>query len=442
MTLCTNKDVQSEFGLPNFRTLSPADKSHIWLASCDIAALAIFVWQAISEHLGGPTGYGIANDPGSAVRLWIATTLRQSCLLVVAGLTLAHVRLGQPVALGAKHWMLWCPTLLLTITSTVLAGVLASSGVQSFFWGLLGYSASMAVMSSIAFGCLIGTLVIIRRNLATLNDMRDLWPQAAVTEEKPRHQSFATDDINALKDGSSWITSRPSSRAESISAFSFSTHHTQHSRMPSNASSRSPVHPNITSHTSIPAKSPFWFGNGTPLNGRVSPIPPVPPLPAPYRPRNSTYNAHDDPDPFHRVDPRIRMGSQSSWLSESTGWQNEPSLSHWSFSTANHSTHHSYGSPSPYPSSPVSHQQLLTAELPPTSTAVSRPPTPATVLGGYGYAPDASKAETSGVSQPVKPDNEVDVSTCRAIGWLITVWLPMVSEQLHRSTSPISNDHM
>lgn len=418
----------SEFGLPNYKTLSPADKSHIWLASCDIFALAIFVWQVASEYVGGPTGFGTINDPGSAVRLWIATTLRQSCLLIVSGLTLVHVRMGQPVEFGPKHWMLWCPTLFLTVTSTALAGVLAGAGVESFFWGLLGYSASVAVISSVAFGCLVGTLVIIRRNLATLNDMRDPWPPVPAVE-KPR-PSFATEDVNALKDGSSWITSRASSRCESISAFSFSTHHTHHSRMPSNASSRVHVHPNVGSNPSIPVKSSFWFGPATSANGhgRESPIPPVPPLPAPYRPSENTYNVNDDPDPFHRVDPRIRMGSQSSWLTENPGWQYEASMSQWSFPA---SPRPSSGPPSPSPSTPNPDSRLdcLTTHLLPTSTAMSRPNTPSVigveVLGGYGYAPDASKAEASGVGSSITSNGEVDVSVYRAVGWLITVWFPM-----------------
>lgn len=323
--------------------------------------------------------------------------------------------------------MLWAPTLLLAVTSTALAGILAGAGVESFFWGLLGYSASIAVMSSVAFACLIGTLVIIRRNLAALNDMRDPWPPASV-EEKPR-PSFATEEVNMLKDGSSWITSRASSRCESISAFSFSTHHTHthHSRAPSNASSRLQVHPNVASYPSIPAKSSFWFGPATPAggHGRESPVPPVPPLPAPYR--SSTYNVGEDPDPFRRVDPRIRMGSQSSWLSENPGWQYEPTLSGWSFPRSASS----HGNSSPHPSTPDLHTEFLHTELL-ASTAVSRPLTPAMVstdvLGGYGYAPDAAQAETSGGALSAASGAEVDVSMYRAVGWLITIWVPLVSE--------------
>lgn len=252
------------------------------------------------ENFGSPSGYQVVDDPLSAVRLWLATTLRQSCLLIVAALTLAHVRMGHPVSFGSKQWMLWAPALLLIVTSTTLAGVLAGSGVESFYWGLVGYSGSVAVLSSVSFACLIGTLVIIKRNLAALNDIRDPWP-APAQEEKPR-PSFASEDVEMLKDGSSWITSRASSRHDSVSAWSFNTHRTGHSRMPSNASSRLNVNPAIGSHSSIPPKSSFWFN---PATGRESPVPPVPPLPAPYRPSSpASYNVHDDPDPFRRHDPR------------------------------------------------------------------------------------------------------------------------------------------
>ncbi|KAI0700590.1 hypothetical protein BC835DRAFT_1266204 [Cytidiella melzeri] len=407
----------SEFGLPNFKTLSPADKSHLWLASLDLIALIIFSWQALNEYFGGVAGFDVASDPASAVRLWIATTLRQTCLLVVAALTLLHVRMGHSVSFGRFHWMLWVPTVLFMGTSTALAGILAVTGVESFFWGLLGYSTFVAVLSSVAFACLIGTLVIIRRNLTALHDMREPWPPTRADSEKPR-ASFETADVDALKDGSSWITSHASSRHESISAFSFSTHHT-HSRMHSNASSRIHVNAAMASNPSIPATSSFWFNAATPGTGRMSPVPPVPPLPAPYRPSTAqSYNVDNDPDPFRGPDPRPRMGSQSSWLTEPSAYQ--PTLSAWSFPASAPS--------SPYLSTPDLHSGLLpTTDMLP-STAVSRlTPAMATtdVLGGYGYAGEASRAE-SGAAVYALPGSEVDISVYRAIGWLITIWLPMV----------------
>ncbi|KAI9000773.1 hypothetical protein BD414DRAFT_532602 [Trametes punicea] len=403
----------SEFGLPNYRSISPADKSHIWLAACDLLALAIFTWQAVNEYLGGPADYAIAHDPASAVRLWFALTLRQTCLFIVSGLTLLHVRMGRPVSFGGKHWMLWAPTLVLVVTSTALAGVFAATSVTSLFVGLAAYSTTIAVFSSVGFGCLVGTLVIIKRNLAALNDIRSPWPPAKEIEEKPR-PSFATEEIDALKDGSSWITSRASSRCDSISAWSFTTHHTHHSRAASNASARMLPNPVTASYPSLAPKSSFWFNPATPFGSRES-VPPVPPLPAPYRP-TSTTSAHinDDPDPFQRQAPR--MGSQSSWLTEPSTYQ--PTLSNWSFPTTQ--------PPSPPPSA-ATLPALGTDMLP--STAVSRPLTPAmastAVLGGYGYVPENGQAEKGLNSFSSQSSGDLDMTMYRTIGWLLMIWVPL-----------------
>ncbi|KAL4243877.1 hypothetical protein ABKN59_010850 [Abortiporus biennis] len=423
----------SEFGLPNFKSLSPADKSHIWLALCDIIALGFLVWQAVSEYFGGVSGFAIASDPLSAVRVWLALTLRQSCLLIVASLTLLHVRLGRPVSFGNYHWMLWSPTVLLLITSTTLAGVLAGTNVPTFFYGLLGFSTSVAVISTIAFGCLIGTLVIIKRNLAALNDIRDPWPPAHDLTEKPR-PSFGTEDVEALKDGSSWITSRASSRRDSISAFSFSTHHS-HSQVPSNASVNMIQHPSaMASNPSIPPKSSFWFNPATPYNGRAtSPVPPVPPLPSPYRSHGTGSGTlggelTTDPDPFRR-DPRPRMGSQSSWLTESSS--ERTTISAWSFPTTR-----AEQSPA-FPSTP----NLQTTLLPSTS----RPTTPAMmgsaeVLGGYGYAPEVALQDKGLNGVTGVPAGDLDVSVYRTAGWLVSIWVPLALALPYLST--VASSHV
>ena len=370
----------------------------------------------MNEFLGGPAGYSIVNDPAGAVRLWFAMTLRQTCLLIISGLTLLHVRMGRSVSFGGKHWMLWVPTLILVATSTALAGVLAATNVHTLFVGMVAYSSVVAVLSTIAFGCLIGTLVIIKRNLAALDEIRDPWPPAkgeVQVEEKPR-PSFATEDVDALKDGSSWITSRASSRCESVSAFSFSTHHT-HSRAPSNASARMLPHPATASYPSVAPKSSYWFNPATPFGSRES-VPPVPPLPAPYRPKSTTSaQINDDPDPFKKQAPR--NGSQSSWLTEPSQYQ--PTLSNWSFPT----TH----PPSPPPTA-ASLPALGTDLLP--STAVSRPITPAMasteVLGGYGFNPEAAQAEKGFNSFSSTASRDLDMSIFRTSGWLLMIWVPQV----------------
>ena len=407
--------MQKEFGLPNFKSLSQPDKAHVWLAVCDILALAIFIWEVFEEYVGNPSDIDISNNVASSVRLWMALTLRQTCLLVVAGITLLHVRLGKPVSFGSKHWVIWAPTLVVIVSSTAIAGIMAGVGFDSLFYGILGFSSAVAVLSTVAFGCLIGTLITIRRNLNATNGQRDPWPP--VVEEKQPRPSFATEDIDALKDGSSWLTSYAGSRRNSISAFSFSTTHTGLTH--GSTRGQNPV---TGSYPSIPAKSSFWFGAMT-AGGRQSPIPPVPPIPSPYRPSSPASSLHDDPDPFRATPAVPRMGSQSSWLSEPS---TAPStMTAWSFPTTLAAT------PLPTSSSTLDVRADLLQ-----SHERSRPVTPAMsnaqVLGGYGYSPtpvSLGMVEKGLSAFTAAPAKNIDVSIYRLLGWLVLVWTPLVGSR-------------
>ncbi|KAJ7771156.1 hypothetical protein DFH07DRAFT_879744 [Mycena maculata] len=405
----------AEFGLPNFRSLSPADKSHIWLAGLDILALALFIWQTINEYTGGASGSATALDPASSLRLWLATTLRQTCLLIVAGLTLLHVRMGRSVSFGAKHWMLWTPTFLLVATSTGIAVVLSGAQVPSLFIGLVSYTTTIALLSSVAFCCLIGTLLAIKRNLAVIQDEAEPWPPVRMMEQQPR-PSFATEEIDAIRDGASWITSNASnasSRHNSVSAWSFSTHAPSAHGHGGRAQG---------SHPSVPAKSSFWFSSSTPPDA-----PPVPPLPSPFTGLISpTAQSLSDPDPFRRSvpldTPRQRLESQTSWLTSTNG--SHKTVSAWSYPT----THRQDDQQSSHNDS----SNNLNAELlPSTNTAVTRPNTPAMadakVLGGYGFTPVSmnTDAEKSLAALAAAPGATIDISVYRAIGWLITIWVPL-----------------
>ncbi|EIN10998.1 hypothetical protein PUNSTDRAFT_119820 [Punctularia strigosozonata HHB-11173 SS5] len=430
----------SEFGLPNFRSLTPADKSHIWLATCDLAALVLFVWQAIDETTGGPQDFAAATDAGSAARLWLAITLRPTCLLVVSALTLLHVRLGRPVSFGWKHWILWAPLIIMVATGAGVATTLAAIDKSSLFVGLAAYSTAVAVLSSACFVSLIATLVMIKRNLTRSDGPTDQWPPMRQVEEKPR-PSFATEDVDGLRDGSSWITSNASSRRDSISAFSFSTHHSVRPPTPTSMRIKRAM---AASQPSVAPKSSFWFGPATPgtapSGAREASVPPVPPLPSPYGPTPISPTGmaiNDDVDPFRREETpippehhhhqRLRMGSQTSWLTSNSG-NSEATLSAWSFPT----THATHAGANEYaavrPNTPVPSTPYAT-ELPPTSTAVSRPITPALssaqVLGGYGYAPEAARAEKGVGSIATVPSGDLDVSVYRTVGWLVTIWVPL-----------------
>lgn len=377
--------------------------------------MALFVWQAVQESLGGPSGFAESQDAASAVRLWLAMTIRQACLLVITVITLLHVRMGRSVSLGKLHWIIWAPTLLIGVTSTAVAGVLAGTGVTTFFTGLVGYSTGVAVVTSVSLAWLIITLVIIKRNLAALNEPADSWPPVREVEEKPR-PSFATEDIDAIRDGSSWVTSNASSRHDSISNWSFSTH-TNHMSRPGSMRGN----PALASHPSIPAKSSFWFNSSTPVGPYNGGIPPVPPLPSPYRARPSSVTSTlmgNDADPFRRDTPSPHSGlpyaaSQGSWLTSPTASQ--ATLSQWSYPTTR----------------PDASAHDLNADLLPIAQR-SRPGTPAManaqVLGGYGagYAPGSTEAEKGLASFAVTNGTDIDVSLWRSFGWMLIVWAPFV----------------
>ncbi|KAG2013164.1 hypothetical protein CC2G_010100 [Coprinopsis cinerea AmutBmut pab1-1] len=391
----------AEFGLPTFRSLSPADKGHLWLAGFDLFAVFIFVWHVTAEATSGPSGAAIAQDPLATVRLWFIMTARQGCLLIIAALTLLHVRMGRSFSFGKKHWMLWAPVVLLAVTSTALAGVLSGAGVNGLFPGLTAYTGTFAVLTTISFACLFITLFTIKKNLAALNEDQDTWPP--VTEGKSR-PSFATEDIDAMRDGASWITSTAGSRRNSMSAWSFSTHHTA-------VASTHGGRPSSRNQGSVPAKSSFWFSS---VNNDDF-IPPVPPLPSQFGPPSPSAASLHDSDPFRRElpplpdYPRGRLGSQNSWLTSTDGTRT--TLPTWDF-TPTHSVYEA--------SIHASSQQDL-------QTAVSRPHTPALatakVLGGYGYAPDTS-TEKGLASLAAPAGTEIHLTLRPVIGWFISVWVP------------------
>ena len=122
----------------------------------------------------------------------------------MGGAILVFVRLGKPVSFGKVHWIIWGPTAIAAFASALLAGIMAGIGVNSLFIGTVSLTTALAVFSTAVFSCLIGTLVVIRRNLAAAAEPKEPWPP--LQEKQPR-PSFATEDIDALKDGSSWITS-------------------------------------------------------------------------------------------------------------------------------------------------------------------------------------------------------------------------------------------
>lgn len=375
------------------------------------------MWQVVDDATSADplAGLSLATNPAAAIRLWIIMTIRQTCLLMVAFLALLHVRMAHPVSFGGTQWMLWAPTTLLLLTSTAVAGILSGSGLDTLFYGITVYSFFIAVFTTIALVFLVRTLFSIKKNLTAFNEPTDSWPSVRQIEDKPR-PSFATEDIDAIKDGASWITSEPGSRRQSISGWSFSTHHTA-----ATANGR----PQTATYPSVPAKSSFWFGSTTP--GDIQ-VPPVPPLPSPYGTGSGalTPEGLPDPDPFRRDVPnpknqlKGRLGSQSSWLTSSDG--SHTTLTAWSFPTAS------------VPNASIADFQSAkdsVRNLQITLHGDSRPVTPALssaqVLGGYGYAPGNTEAE-KGMSSLATVDSTLTELSLRPVfAWSVTIWLPLVS---------------
>jgi len=379
------------------------------------------MWQVVDDATSADplTGLTLATNPAAAIRLWIIMTIRQTCLLMVAFLALLHIRMAHPVSFGGTQWMLWAPTALLVLTSTAVAGILSGSGLDTLFYGLTAYLSSIAVFTTIALACLVKTLFSIKKNLIALNEPTDTWSSVHQIEDRPR-PSLATEDIDAIKDGASWITSEPASRRQSISAWSFSTHHT---------AATTNGRPQSAHHPSVPAKSSFWFGSAT--AGDIQ-VPPVPPLPSPYGFGTLTPEDLPDPDPFRREAPsrnkqlKARLGSQCSWLTSSDG-SHDGSLAAWSFPAT-------LGASAPNASIHDFHSAKGSVQdLQITLHGDSRPATPtlssAQVLGGYGYAPGNTEAE-KGMSSSASVDSTlVEISLRPAFAWSVTIWLPLVSRQ-------------
>lgn len=294
-----------------------------------------------------------------------------------------------------------------------MAVVLADIGIGSLWAGLAAYTTAIGVSTSISLGCLIGTLLLIRHNVnvaaqAELDD-QDSWPPM---KEKTIRRSIATEDLEALKEGSSWITSHrsSSSRQNSISAFSFSTaHHPTHGT----------TNPATGSVPSILPKSSYWFGTATPGSAALisqESIPPVPRVPSPYRPRTPPLDdLHDSADPFHRSPSREAKSSANSWLSSPS--VSQEMMTEWSFPTTR-------------PASPNANEQELAARNASSPTVydpidsapavADRSLSRSQVLGGY-----APQGNMVGLSP--KASKDVDISVFRCVVWALSIWLPLVS---------------
>lgn len=203
------------------------------------------------------------------------------------------------------------PTVLLVIFFTAMARVLSRSGVHSLFAGILVYSLVSVLISTSAFIGIVTTLGNIKKNTGARNEARN--QKLSLSAQK--RPLFITGDVEAFREGSSWISSKygHGERRSSISGWSFSTRNSQN-------------------RTSSKLGHLRHASSCNPSNTAVdSETPPVPPL----RVSRAQVERMDpnDSDPFRREPNQIlihgRHGSQSSWLTSTN--RSHKTISSWSY---------------------------------------------------------------------------------------------------------------
>ena len=337
----------------------------------------------------------MASDVGSASRLWLALTLRQTCFVIISTLILMHLRLRKSVSFGFAHWSLWVPFAFLATISTIAAGIVAHTP-RSFLVGYIVYSSTVAILNTIMFGSLVGTLITIKRSLEKFNKVKELQSHGETFDEP--QTPLATEDIDAIREGSSWVTSPTTSDHKSASPFSYSTNRT-HNTIKSVANSP---------EQSTPPRFPFWPPQGA--HSSTSPR-----TPSPRR-------GDKDFEPFRHRAQSLRaaaatLGSGNSWITSPPS--THPTLSAWSYSASR--------------SSPPDRLQDVVdsaiASTPPRdlSFTSARPVVvSARVLAGNRFAPSASQAEKGNTSPVAARPLEIQISLLRILAWLAGVWLPLV----------------
>ncbi|KAH8984255.1 hypothetical protein EDB92DRAFT_1950964 [Lactarius akahatsu] len=370
---------------PSSRALPPADKSYIWLALCDISALSVFVWEVFAQWSSSSSSAnrdsGAISGIGTTSRLWLALTLRQTCFLIVSALILIHVRLRKSVSFGVAHWLLWQ-------ASSPLRQRLPG---HIFRVGYIAYSSAVAVLNTVMFGCFVGTLIFIKRSLESFHK--------AQSSNDSAQAALATEEVDAIRDGSTWITSTTSSRPDATTTTSIS-HSTTRTRLTSQSAATSPE----------PLRFPFW-------------APPVPyaysSLPQTPFPRRDDAPCRDF-EPFRRRAQSLRaaalsLSSRNSWITSSFG--THPTLSAWSFPTL--SSHQ--------PSRVDEVESFAIASTPSQDRSpVSVRPPPAAVPGVRALDDQTEKTQPSSPPSSAPPPPVIDISVMRILAWLAGVWVPLL----------------
>lgn len=375
--------------------LCSADISHAWFFVFDVVALVIFLIQVFCQFHYNTLPFDAAKHGDSAARMWLALTTRQTCLFIILSITLLNVRLGRSTYFGVKHIYLWSSTLGMVGTGAIAAAVLSIFGFTSLFGGIAVYFSVVTLLSTAVLCSLVLTLSRIRRNLEQDKVAHDIdsWPNPP---PRKRKTSFATDEVQAIKDRASWITSIEGSTRRSLSPWSFAT---------SEANHRKSKH---ISRYSMPTS--FYSLTTGSLQSEINAIkheyiPPVPPLPSPYR----------KAPPPQIITDASADGTPTSWLTSLSG--SAKTMSPFSFPTTRPPSLRSLASR-------ITRKQRKDPAQPSTgSTAVF--PVTFTIDKQSRSAPPAALPLRS-LAVAVNPTNHV-VTALRVIIWLAMIWLPFVS---------------
>jgi hypothetical protein len=82
------------------------------------------------------------------------------------------------------------------------------------------YSYTIAILNTIVFGCLVGTLIDIKHSLANFHKIKESQSQLPNETLGKPPVPLATEDIDTIREDSSWIFSPPNSHRQSVSLFS------------------------------------------------------------------------------------------------------------------------------------------------------------------------------------------------------------------------------
>lgn len=366
----------------------------------------------------------------SAARFWISLTARQTALFVVLSITLLHVRLGRPVSFGPKHMFFWIPSLGFVLTGTIAAGVLADFGFYSLFPSLGTYLTVVALLATTLLASLAVTIWRIKRSLQTGKDVSSTDSWLDFSNHK-RRQSFSTDDVEALKDGSSWITSTNGSERRSMSPWSFTTTNTINTTTTRSTSTRHRSRHSIPNSLRGQITNSICSENYNYSHGVVDEeIPPVPPLPPLYN-KAFTYEKEANlPQQLPKPSPRIRDRQRPP---------REDSIDSWLTSISDsRETMSSFSFPTTHYSQPSSRRGNVNASR---STVHLKEPTLPTLAGTTTLHPSVPPQVTfKSIDQSndtensafysldlTKPSSDRQMTLTRLIGWLATIWIPYVS---------------